>query len=134
MGVSCGYSQLNEDLRICASRGEKLYVESGACRILLILIFCLYRINVYHCSMRFAGVQSILSALTFRMNLLLVGIFLSTLFSMVEPCRVFVRMFYFVCVVITALIVIYASSRITLLSHLSFVCLMKICTALLIFI
>jgi len=71
--------------------------------------------------MRFASVQSILSALVFRINPLLLGIFLSTLFSMVEPCRVLVRMYYFVCVVITALFVIYASPRITLLSHLSFV-------------
>jgi len=52
------------------------------------------------CSMRFAGVQSILSTRVFRMNPLLLGIFLSALFSMVEPCRVFVRMYYSVCVVI----------------------------------
>jgi len=84
MAVSCGYSPLTK-LRICASRGVKLYVESGACRILLNLIFCLYKINVYLCSIRFAGVQSILSALVFRINPLLLGIFLSTLFSMVEP-------------------------------------------------
>jgi len=49
--------------------------------------------------MRFSGIQSILSALVFRMNPLLLGIFLSTLFSMVEPCRVLVRMYYFVCVI-----------------------------------
>jgi len=41
MSVSCGYSPLTK-LRVCASRGVKLYVESGACRVLLILIFCLY--------------------------------------------------------------------------------------------
>jgi len=105
MGVSCGYSPLTK-LRICASRGLKLYVESGACRILLILIVCLYGVNVYLCSMRFAGVQSIISALVFRMNPLLIGIFLSTLFSMVEPSCVLVRMYYFVHVIITALFVI----------------------------
>jgi len=81
--------------------------------------------------MRFAGVQSILSVQVFRMNPLLLGI-LSTLFSVVGPCRVLVRMYFFVCVVLTALFVIYASPRITLLSHLSFVCLMKIYTVLLI--
>jgi len=69
--------------------------------------------------MRFAGVQSILSALVFRMNPLLLGIYRSTLFSMVESCRVF-RMYYFVCVVITALFVIYASPQITLLSSFVF--------------
>jgi len=37
------------------------------------------------------------------MNPLLLGIFLSTLFSMVKPCRVLVIMYYFVCVVIIAL-------------------------------
>jgi len=56
--------------------------------------------------MRFAGVQLIVSALVFRMNPLLLGIFLSTLFSMVEPCRVLVRMYYFVCAVIAAEFVI----------------------------
>jgi len=119
--------------RICTSRGVKLYIESDACWILLILIFCLYLVNVYLCLMRLAGVQSILSAPVFRMNPLLLGIFLSMLFSMVEPYRVLVRMYYFVCVIITALFVIYASPWITLLSRLSFVCLTKICTVLLIF-
>jgi len=66
-GVSCGYSPLT-NLRICASRGVKLYVESGACRVLLILIFCLYWVNVCLCSMRFPGVQLIFSTLVFRMN------------------------------------------------------------------
>jgi len=47
--------------------------------------------------MRFASVQSIVSALVFRM----LGIFPSTLFSMVEHCRVLVRMYNCVCVVIT---------------------------------
>jgi len=56
-----------------------------------------------------------LSALVFRMNPLLLGIFFSTLFSIVEPCRVLVRLYYFVCVVITALFVIHASKQITLL-------------------
>jgi len=83
--------------------------------------------------MRFAGFQSILSAPVFRMNPFLLDMFLSMLFSMVEPCRVLVRMYYFVCAVITAVFVIYASARITLLSRLSFVCLMKLCTVLLIF-
>jgi len=105
MGESCGYSPLTK-LRICAFHGVKLYVESGACQILLILIFCLYCVNVCLRSIRFADVQLILSAPVFRMNPLLLGIFLSTLFSMVEPCRVVVRIYYFVCAVITALLVI----------------------------
>jgi len=62
MGVSCRYSSLTK-LRICASRGVKLYVESGTCRLLLILIFCLYWVNFCLCSMRFAGVQSMLCLL-----------------------------------------------------------------------
>jgi len=135
MGLSCGYSSLTK-LRICASRGVKLYVESGVYRILLILIFCLYWVNVCLCSMRFAGVQSILSALVFRRNPLLLGIgyfSVRSLFSMAEPGRVLIRMYYFVCVVITALFVIYVSPRITLLSRLSFVCFTQLCTVLLIF-
>jgi len=93
MGVSCGYSPLIY-LRVCASRGVKLYVESGACRILLILIFCLGLI-LSQCLPLFdeicrGSINFIRSYLSNESSL--VRHISQYAVSIVEPCRVLVRM------------------------------------------
>jgi len=133
MGVSCGYSPLTK-LKICASRGVKFHVESGACRILLILIFCLY-IESMFTFVRWdlqAFNQFIRSCLSNESSLVMhisqYAVFHGRALSCVGQ-----NVLLCIYVVITALFVIYASPRITLSSLLYFVCLTKICTVLLIF-
>jgi len=96
MGVSCGYSPLTK-LRICASHGVNKALHQVWCLpktshsyFLPILSSPLFD-EICRRSINFIRFCLSNESSLFR---------LSMLFSMVELCRVLVRMFYFVCVVI----------------------------------